>query len=113
MIGLKLQQHGYENIDYAATGRQAVDAVRAAAFVYDCILMDVMMPEMSGLEATRLIRQDARYASTPIIGITGNCAVNDIRQCLDAGMSAALGKPIDTEKLFAFIQGKRPPIGTL
>lgn len=49
-----------------------------------------MMPEMNGYDTTRAIREDPRYASVPIIGITGNCTPSDLQACLDSGMTAGV-----------------------
>lgn len=72
---------------------------------FDVILMDIMMPVMNGLEATKAIRQlprpDAR--EIPIIALTANAFLEDEKKCLEAGMNAHLSKPIDTEKLCIMI----------
>lgn len=68
---------------------------------YDVILMDVMMPVMDGLTATRTIRaldrQDAK--TIPIIAMTANAFREDAEKCMEAGMNAHLAKPLDDEKL--------------
>lgn len=86
----------------AEGGQQGIDSVIGAqAEVFDALLMDVQMPEIDGLEATRLIRQDARFADLPIIAMTANASAADREVCLSAGMNDHLGKPIDLEKLVA------------
>ncbi len=60
----------------------------------DCILMDVQMPQMDGLEATRLIRKLPNWGKVPIIGMTASAFEEDIRACLDAGMNDVLTKPL-------------------
>ena len=85
----------------ASDGRRALDAFASSpAGSFDAILMDVMMPEMDGLAATRAIRAlnrpDARRV--PIIAMTANAFAEDARKCLDAGMDAHLAKPLDMEK---------------
>ena len=86
----------------AADGQQAVDMFQnAPAGTYDAILMDVMMPVMDGLTATRTIRAlDRPDAKTiPIIAMTANAFDEDARQCLEAGMNAHTAKPLDIKKL--------------
>lgn len=75
-------------------GRQAVAA--AEAEIFDLILMDVRMPEMSGLEAARVIRgHKGLNEHTPILAMTANIGEAERRDCLDAGMSDLIEKPID------------------
>ena len=84
-------------IDYAENGREAVEKFRAAPLKYHIILMDVQMPEMDGLEATRQIRaSDAPNAArVPIIAMTANVFTGSIAQCKEAGMDDHIGKPVD------------------
>ena len=85
-------------VDIASDGRQAVDMV--AAHDYDLVLMDMQMPGMDGLEATRLIRADQRWADLPIIAMTANAMASDREECLRAGMNDHVAKPIDPARLF-------------
>ena len=78
----------------AINGKEALDKVKEGA--YDCILMDVMMPVMGGLEATRQLR--AMGIEIPIIAMSANAFKDDVERSLNAGMNAHLSKPID-EKL--------------
>lgn len=73
---------------------------------YDAILMDVRMPEMDGLEATRKIREtDRPDASTvPIIAMTANAFDEDVQRSLQVGMNAHLSKPIEPEKLIQTLE---------
>lgn len=92
-IGLK--------VDIASNGRQAVDLVQDAydQNPFDAVLMDIQMPELDGYQATRLIRDDQRFAELPIIAMTAHAMTSDREKCLRAGMNDHLAKPIDPKKL--------------
>ena len=77
----------------ACDGQEAVNAASAEAF--DLILMDVQMPVMDGLEATRQIRSNLQLSSLVIIAMTANVTVEDHRNCEEAGMNDFIGKPLD------------------
>ena len=85
----------------AENGREAVDLFSSDPGKYDVILMDINMPEMDGLEATRRIRalDVPEQAQVPIIAMTANVLASEVRTYLDAGMDAHIGKPIDYDKL--------------
>lgn len=85
-------------IDIANNGKEAVEAVLMSD--YDLVLMDVQMPIMSGYEAARLIRSDARYANLPIIAMTAHAMQDTKEECIEAGMNDYVNKPIDSEHLF-------------
>ncbi len=96
------------DIDIAVNGREAVDRVARHPGRYDAVLMDVQMPEMDGLEATRLIRGiqgggRAGAGNLPIIAMTAHAMDHERRRCLDAGMDDHLAKPIDSARLAAVI----------
>lgn len=104
VVSLILQPFGVE-ATLVEDGRQAVDAVRGSRF--DVVLMDVQMPGMDGLTATRLIRDHERdhgLARTPIISLTANAMSDDIRRSLEAGSDLHLAKPIRPAALLEAIE---------
>ncbi len=89
--------------DLAADGQQALDAVRAAGpGGYDLVLMDVQMPVMNGLEATRAIH--AFDPNLPVVGQTGHALAEEREKCLQAGMVDQLCKPLDPDLLVATVK---------
>ena len=93
-----LQDTGVQ-VDIAVHGREAVEKVLTQP--YDLVLMDIQMPEMDGLSATRAIRQEARLRHLPIIAMTAHAMEGDRQRSLDAGMQDHLTKPIDPDTLYA------------
>ena len=90
-------------VDIAADGHEAIAAARCVA--YDIVLMDINMPKMDGVEATRIIRSlSGAYAAIPIIAVTANAMVGDREQYLAAGLSDYLSKPIDRTQLIETIK---------
>ncbi|MBR3570334.1 MAG: response regulator [Oscillibacter sp.] len=101
-IAVKLLEMCDAAVDTAEDGAVAVEKVKSApAGTYDLILMDLQMPRMDGLEATRQIRAlpDAEKASVPIVAMSANAFEEDKKEAFDAGMNGHLSKPIDLEKL--------------
>ncbi|MFG6489862.1 response regulator [Roseateles sp. BYS78W] len=86
-------------VDVAADGQQAVDMVKAGH--YALVLMDVQMPVMDGLDATRTIRSLPEGATLPILAMTANAFDEERQRCLDAGMDDHVAKPVVAEQLFA------------
>ncbi len=94
-------------VDVAEDGAQAVEKVRhSASAPYDLILMDIQMPVMNGIEATKTIRamDDPKLAHLPIVAMTADAFEEDRQRVLSAGMDGHLGKPVDTGKLFATLR---------
>ncbi len=88
-------------VDTAENGRIAVDKMSGASQRYDLILMDVLMPVMDGLKATRAIRQLPKGNAIPIIAMTANAFEDDRQACIAAGMDDFAAKPIDPDALLA------------
>ena len=93
-----LESEGID-VTLASDGQKAVDACSLSAF--DCLLMDLQMPNVDGIEATRQIRM--MNITTPIIALTANAFAEDRAKCLDAGMNEFLSKPVEKAKLFGLI----------
>ncbi|CRI63704.1 putative PAS/PAC sensor hybrid histidine kinase [Thiocapsa sp. KS1] len=89
-------------VDVVDNGAQAVAMAEQTA--YDAILMDMHMPVMDGLEATRRIREFPDRHDTPIIAMTASAFDDDRRRCLDAGMNDYIAKPFDPEALYALLR---------
>ncbi len=89
-------------VDIVGNGSEALSAIENRS--YDAVLMDMQMPIMDGLEATRTIRRDARFTELPIIALTANAMVGDRERCIEAGMNDYISKPIDRGKLFEVLR---------
>jgi two-component system sensor histidine kinase/response regulator len=90
------------SIDCAENGRQAVEMV--GKHDYDLILMDMQMPELDGVEATREIRGRHGKRQVPIIALTANAFDDDRQRCLDAGMNGHVAKPVEPATLFTALR---------
>jgi two-component system, sensor histidine kinase and response regulator len=104
MVAVELLGRLGIELDIAGNGRTAVDMVRAAPGKYAAVLMDVQMPELDGLDATRLLRSDQRFAALPIIAMTANAMKADLDACVAAGMNGYVTKPIDRKALVATLR---------
>jgi CheY-like chemotaxis protein len=101
---LALEEMGY-TADVAANGLEAVEALKRQP--YDVILMDVQMPVLDGLDATRRIRAERGTFAWPpphIIAMTANAMQGDREMCLDAGMDDYISKPVYLEELHAALE---------
>jgi signal transduction histidine kinase/DNA-binding response OmpR family regulator len=102
-----LRRRGHDVV-VVGNGREAVDAVAREAF--DVVLMDVHMPQMDGLEATRAIRrrEAATGAHVRIVAMTANAMKGDRERCLEAGIDDYLAKPIRARELYAAVEADSP-----
>ena len=97
-VSRELLEDAWLVVDVAADGVLAVDMAKDGN--YALILMDMQMPNLNGIDATRAIRQLPAYAATPILAMTANAFDEDRQTCLAAGMNDHIGKPVDPELLF-------------
>ncbi len=93
-------------VDKAENGREAIEAAKKE--VYDAILMDVQMPEIDGIEATKVIRNELNLIDLPIIAMTAHAMSGDREKCLTAGMNDYVTKPIDRKELFLSLRQHIP-----
>jgi CheY-like chemotaxis protein len=88
----------------AETGREAIEALQAQSDI-DIVLMDIMMPEMDGMDTMRAIRQMPQFKTLPIIAVTAKAMKGDREKCIEAGAWDYLSKPVDTEQMLAVLRG--------
>jgi CheY-like chemotaxis protein len=87
----------------AETGRDAINLLQAAEDV-DIVLMDIMMPEMDGLDTTRAIRQISKFRDLPIVAVTAKAMKGDREKCIEAGAWDYLSKPVDPEQMLGVLR---------
>jgi len=93
--------NGY-SVDIADNGQIAIDMIHKKH--YDLVLMDIQMPVMDGLSATKKIREDSAYDHLPIIAMSANAMSSDIEKSINSGMNDHLTKPIDPELLYSSLK---------
>jgi len=98
-----LQKRGYE-IEVAGDGGQALLRLESCPFAYDLVLMDIQMPVLDGLEATRRIRLDGRWDALPIVAMTAHAMQGDRERCIEAGMNGYVSKPVQPAHLLGTIE---------
>ena len=89
-------------VDVAADGREAVEMATRGG--YRLVLMDMQMPNMDGLDATREIRRRLPAGRLPIVAMTANAFADDAARCFDAGMDDFVSKPVDPDRLYATLR---------
>jgi HAMP domain-containing protein/CheY-like chemotaxis protein len=97
-----LEQHEML-VTYAENGQQALDALASSTSI-DLVLMDIMMPEMDGYEATRRIRAQQQHQQLPIIALTAKAMQGDREKCIQAGASDYITKPVDADQLVSLLR---------
>ncbi|MFT7721602.1 MAG: ATP-binding protein [Roseateles sp.] len=100
-VALKLLGREGARVDCAGDGHEALAALRRAG--HDLVLMDMQMPGLDGLQATRALRRDPRLVALPVLAMTANAGPADRAACLAAGMDGHVGKPFDLDALVAAI----------
>jgi signal transduction histidine kinase/DNA-binding response OmpR family regulator len=105
-LAIKMLERWGHTVVSVGNGQEALDAIAAGAF--DLVLMDVQMPTMDGLEATRALRERERATGSrrmPVVAMTAHALRGDRERCLQAGMDAYLAKPIQMAEMLAVIDG--------
>ncbi len=114
-IATELMTDAGLQVDVAGDGRQAINRIAEAHLGgtgYDIVLMDMQMPVMDGVTATKLLRQRALYRELPIVAMTANAMQADRERCLEAGMNDFVSKPIEPDELWqALLRWIRPREG--
>ncbi|MFA6063548.1 MAG: response regulator [Gallionella sp.] len=106
-VATELLKYAGFSVDLAENGQLALDKLEDAE--YDIVLMDMQMPVMDGVSATRLIRKQPRFQNLPVVAMTANAMQGDRERCLEAGMNDHVAKPIEPEELWAALLKWIPP----
>ncbi len=101
ILQMHLELLGYDSIS-AVNGKEAVDL--ATSHLPDLIVMDIMLPVMDGLQATRLIREHPNTQSTPILAMTAKVTSEDKKECLRSGCDDFIAKPFTSKQLTSIIE---------
>ena len=109
----RIKETGYEGaiVTTHSDGQQALDQLRATPHAFDIVLMDVQMPEMDGVSATRAIRQREAAtgrARTPIIAVTANAMLHQVAAYRNAGVNAVVSKPINVATFASSVRASLP-----
>ncbi|HEV7382928.1 MAG TPA: response regulator, partial [Dyadobacter sp.] len=101
-LSVVLEEAGF-TVVIASNGREAIEKLDEADDI-SLVLMDVMMPEMDGIEATKQIRKEPKWADLPIIAVTAKAMRGDREECMEAGANDYISKPVDVDKLLSLIK---------
>jgi len=101
IVQMHLELLGYDSI-LAVNGKEAVDM--ATSHLPDLIVMDIMLPVMDGLQATRLIREHPNTQSTPILAMTAKVTSEDKEECLRSGCDDFIAKPFTSKQLTSIVE---------
>jgi CheY-like chemotaxis protein len=103
-------EHKGAEVEVARNGIEALQKLEQNPDGIDLVLMDIMMPEMDGLTATREIRKNPRWQKLPVIAVTAKAMKEDQEKCLAAGANDYLAKPIELERLFSLMRVWMPKL---
>ncbi len=104
-VAESLLQDAGATLDIAGNGEEAIEKLRTNAATYQLVLMDVQMPRMDGLTATRIMRTQLHLRELPVIAMTAGVTAMERKRCSDAGMTAFISKPIDIDQaLFTILR---------
>ncbi|MCJ8154396.1 response regulator [Chryseobacterium sp. SSA4.19] len=101
-LKLTLKSRGYHT-ESCMMAQEAIDILKKDQD-FDAVLMDMMMPEMDGYEATRIIRSTPSIGHVPVIAVTAQAMPEDRQKCLDAGANDYISKPINVDQLIMAIE---------
>jgi len=101
-LKLTLKSRGYQ-IESCTMAQEAIDILKKDHH-FNAVLMDMMMPEMDGYEATRIIRETPFISEIPVIAVTAQAMPEDRQKCLDAGANDYISKPIDVDQLIKALE---------
>lgn len=96
-----LKAKGYQCVS-SLSAKNGIEVLKSDTSI-QIVLLDMMMPEIDGYEAIRMIREDERIKSVPVIAVTAQAMVGDKEKCINAGADGYIAKPIDVDKLMAVI----------
>lgn len=104
LVAIEMLEQANLQVDTAHSGLEALEKLlHSEDGTFDAVLMDLMMPEMDGLQATRELRRHERFQHLPIIAMTARAQSEDVQMCLNAGMNGHLAKPIDEQRLWRIL----------
>jgi len=110
-VAVGLLEDAPVTVSAAENGEAAINMLGRST--YDLVLMDMQMPVMDGLTATRELRKDPKFKDLPILAMTANAMAGDREKCLEAGMNDHIAKPIDPDKLFdALLRWIKPRVAS-
>lgn len=108
LLATSLLKKAGASAEVAENGRLAIERLQRGAHDFDVVLMDMQMPELDGLETTRVLRRDPRFDALPILALTAHALDEERERCLSAGMNGYLSKPIDVALFYSTLQQFRP-----
>lgn len=105
LIVQEVLEHSGMIVEVAKNGQEAVDLVKDHGDEFSCVLMDIQMPVMDGISATKAIRELYSFEQLPVFAMTSNTLESDRLHCMEAGMNGHISKPIETSELVEIITG--------